>query len=52
MSWRVDLGIKWEVVTRLTPRPGHVLLQVDLGYEPCVTAEVTEAQRSDTPASP
>lgn len=36
----------------LTPRPGHLLLQVDLDYKLYVTAEETEAQRSDMPAFP
>ena len=51
-SWKVDLGIQWGLGTRLTPRPGHLFLQVDLDREPRVTAKDTEAQRSDTPASP
>lgn len=36
----------------LTPRPGHLLLQVDLDYKLYVPAEETEAQRSDRPAFP
>lgn len=42
------------VESSLTPRPGRLLLQVDLDYKLYVTAaaEETEAQRSDRPASP